>query len=61
MKNIENLDPLSKIESIAKDVDNVQKHRTQNAFNRYPITFSLLSIVGLSAIIYSVEIIILIN
>lgn len=55
MQNLDKLDLLSKVEEIAKDIDNIQSQKTKNAFQRYPITFSLLSTTGLASVIYSIE------
>lgn len=51
MKN----DPLAHIENITRKTNDYMGQRSQNAFGRYPLLFSLLSVFGVVSVIYGFE------
>lgn len=48
-------DPLGKIESLTRKTNDYMGQRTQSAFGRYPLLFSLLSIFGIVSVLYGFE------
>lgn len=48
-------DPLQELEQTAKSINKTVEKNNRNAFKKYPLTFSFLSIVGFASVIYGIE------
>ena len=53
--NTEQLDPLKKVEELTSKVNTTFGKKGKSVFNRYPLTFSLLVIIGATLMIQGVR------
>lgn len=51
----ENSDPLGEIEKIAGNVNKWSSKKTRRVFRKYPVTFSLLVLFGVSGVLHGIE------